>query len=118
MSMMRSTNTFYPEIWRSSTNIGFTSYRHITSGQYGREGIGPVTNYTAYGDGCTVSVSVDTNNLLVTYDGETVLDLDHGISNITNLYRNGVYPHFEFQNDWASTNAVIGMDEITASSVN
>jgi hypothetical protein len=112
------TNALYVEIWRDSTNIAFTSYRHNSSGLFGRDCIGPVTNYTAYGDGCTVSVSVDTNSLLVTYDSETMLDLNHGISNITNLYRNGVYPHFEFQNDWASTNAVIGMDEITASSVN
>jgi hypothetical protein len=108
----------YVEMWRDSTNIAFTAYWHIESGDSGRECIGPVTNYTAYGDGCTVSVSVDSNSLLVIYDGETMLELDHGIGNITNLYRNGIYPHFEFQNDGSSTNAVIGMDEIAASSVN
>ncbi|MDD4736441.1 MAG: hypothetical protein PHP44_10105 [Kiritimatiellae bacterium] len=108
----------YVEMWRSGTNIAFTSYRHNTSGQYGRDCIGPVTNYTAYADGCTVSVTVSTNALHVTYDGETVLNLNHGMSNMTNLYRYGMYPHFEFQNDGSSTHAVIGMDEIAVTSAN
>jgi len=108
----------YVEMWRASTNIVFTAYHHLASGDFGRECIGQVTNYTAYADGCMVNVSITTNSLQVVYDGETMLNLNHGISSMTNLYCNGMCPHFEFQNNGSSTNAVIGMDEVTVSSVN
>ncbi|MDD2237703.1 MAG: cellulase family glycosylhydrolase, partial [Kiritimatiellae bacterium] len=108
----------YVEMWRSGANLAFASYRHLASGDSGRDCIGPVTNYTTYADGCAVSVTVSTNALVVTYDGETVLNLNHGVNNMTNLYRHGMYPHFEFQNDGSSTHAVVGMDEIAVSSAN
>lgn len=84
-------------------DVKFLARRH--DGTLSRQDL--QTNYIAYADGQTISLQANTNALQVFYGTNLVIDVAHGLTAFTNLYANGLYPHYEFQNNWTTNTYVL-----------
>ena len=94
-------DAIYAELSRSGANLQITAYRQFDAGMLGRAGI--ATGVVSYIDGRGVSLQVSTNKVRAYYGTSQVFEADHGLSQITNAFRQGAFPHFEFQNKDADT---------------
>lgn len=93
----------YVNVERRTNDVEFIARRHDGTGA--RQDL--QTNDVAYVDGQTISLQADTNTLQVFYGTNLVIDVAHGLTAFTNVYANGVCPHYEFQNNWTTNTYVL-----------
>ncbi|NCC23175.1 MAG: hypothetical protein EOM26_12065 [Alphaproteobacteria bacterium] len=99
----------YVEFEPSGTNVVFTAYRHLgVNGNRVSVGSGSA----GYMEGRSVSLQADTNTVRVYYGPDVLINAAHGLSDMTNVFAKGVYPHYEVQNNWNTTNAYVLVNEI------
>ena len=92
----------YLELLRSGSSLQAICYKQTDTGtRTDLNGGSPC--YFTYVPGMIVSVQVNTNTFRVYYGSAVKTSPSHGISGITNVYANGVYPHYEFHNSGTVT---------------
>ena len=101
----------YVEMTRNGGNIEIAAFRHYDAGAFGRTNIAP-TNVSTYVEGQGVSLQVGVTNLQVYYGASLVIDAAHGLTNAAEVYADGAYPHYEFQNSQYTTTATVQMETL------
>jgi len=99
----------YVEFERDGANIEFIAYRHDGAGGNRDDRAGSTNTYVG---GYAISLQADTNTLRVYYGPDLVINTTHALTNMTAVFENGVYPHYEIQNDATSTNAYVLVDNV------
>ena len=106
----------YVEMTRNGGNVEIAALRHFDVGALGCTNIAP-TNVSVYVNGQGVSLQVGATNLQVYYGTSNVIDAPHGLTNAIEIYSNGVYPHYEFQNSESTTDATVQMGTLRCRSL-
>ena len=96
----------YVEMVGSGGNIEFTAYRQNTGGT--RTALAsPVVR--SFQQEQSVSLQLGADTLVVYYGTEAIISNAHGVTGLTNVYAQGVYPHYEFLNSSNTTTATVQM---------
>ncbi len=101
----------YVEASRQGTNIVLEAYRHMASGEGGLYRVGSPAS-VGYEPGQTITMEIGATNLQVYYGTACPIDAPHALTNITAVFANGAYPHYEFNNTSNTTTAVVQMNKL------
>jgi len=90
-------------------NLAFGVWRHTGPGT--REGVA-LNDSLVFVPGQVVSFQVSTNWCEVYYGTNLLVSQEHGLTNATVLYADGLYPHLEIKNRGASVNLTAQVGDI------
>ncbi len=102
-------NAFFVDIRRSGASVELAAFRHYSTAEDGRTNIA-TTVLSTYENGKDVVLQIGVTNLQVYYGTTKLIDAPHGLPNALNVYSNGVFPHYEFQNTPSTTTATVQMN--------